>query len=92
MNETPTLQDQLILYVFNELPEAGVAAFEHHLISDPQLQEDHRVIGLLCGLLQELPDGPRIPQKGNVKAIEPSPVVIRRLEQLWAQGDSHTSF
>ena len=52
MNENTTLQEQLLLYVFDELPPDRVGAFEHHLISDPQLQEEHQVVSRLLHLLR----------------------------------------
>jgi len=83
MNETPTLQDQLILYVFNELPEAGVAAFEHHLISDPQLQEDHRVLTWITELLRHEAS----PFSGPSSKPELSPAALARLDALLAGTD-----
>jgi len=52
MNENTTLQEQLLLYVFDELPADRVGAFEHHLISDASLQEEHRVVSGLLNLLR----------------------------------------
>ncbi|MFM7589522.1 MAG: hypothetical protein ACKO55_10465 [Bacteroidota bacterium] len=74
MNENLTLQDQLILHVFNELPPASSAAFEHQLISDPELQEEHRVINnLLHWLRADLQPFP---------SPTVSPAVLARLETL----------
>ena len=52
MNENTTLQEQLLLYVFDELPADRVGAFEHHLISDASLQEEHRVVSSMLNLLR----------------------------------------
>lgn len=52
MNENTTLQEQLLLYVFDELPADRVGAFEHHLISDASLQEEHRLVSGLLHLLR----------------------------------------
>jgi hypothetical protein len=52
MNENTTLQEQLLLYVFDELPADRVGAFEHHLISDAALQQEHRVVSGLLNLLR----------------------------------------
>ncbi len=74
MNENATLQEQLLLYVFDELPADRVGAFEHHLISDPQLQEEHQVVSRLLHLLQaDLQPSPS-------PAV--SPAVLARLETL----------
>jgi len=74
MNENLTLQDQLILHVFNELTPAATASFEHQLISDPELQEEHRVMNnLLHWLRADLQPFP----SPNV-----SPAVLARLETL----------
>ncbi|MFM7588631.1 MAG: hypothetical protein ACKO55_05895 [Bacteroidota bacterium] len=74
MNETLTLQDQLILHVFNELSPASSAAFEHQLISDPVLQEEHRVMNNLLHWLQaDLQPFP---------SPTVSPAVLARLETL----------
>jgi hypothetical protein len=52
MNENLTLHHQLILHVFNELPPSESASFEHQLISDAELQEEHRVMNNLIYLLR----------------------------------------
>jgi hypothetical protein len=52
MNENTTLQEQLLLYVFDELPADRVGAFEHHLISDAALQQEHRVVSGMLNLLR----------------------------------------
>ena len=74
MNENLTLQDQLILHVFNELPPAASAAFEHQLISDPELQEEHRVMNNLLHWLRA--DLQPFPSPGI------SPEVLARLDAL----------
>jgi anti-sigma factor RsiW len=74
MNENTTLQEQLLLYVFDELPADRVGAFEHHLISDASLQEEHRVVSGLLNLLRaDLQPSPS-------PAV--SPAVLARLETL----------
>jgi anti-sigma factor RsiW len=73
MNENTTLQEQLLLYVFDELPPDRVGAFEHHLISDAALQEEHRVVSGLLNLLRaDLQPSP-------LPAI--SPDVLARLDE-----------
>ena len=52
MNENHTLHNQLILYVFNELSPSESASFEHQLISDSSLQEEHRIVSSLIRMLQ----------------------------------------
>jgi anti-sigma factor RsiW len=92
MNENHTLQHQLILHVFNELPPSESGSFEHQLISDPELQEEHRamknLLQLLRAELSPLPDE---------SSLSPSPAVsygvLVRLEtlmtdQMASQGGS----
>ncbi|MBM3930533.1 MAG: hypothetical protein FJ336_04540 [Sphingomonadales bacterium] len=74
MNENHTLHNQLILYVFNELSPSESASFEHQLISDPELQEEHRVMNNLLHWLQaDLQPFP---------SPTVSPAVLARLETL----------
>jgi len=78
MNENTTLQEQLLLYVFDELPPDRVGAFEHHLISDAALQEEHGVVSGLLNLLQaDLQPSP-------LPAI--SPDVLARLEERFEKS------
>jgi len=74
MYENTTLQEQLLLYVFDELPADQVGAFEHHLISDAALQQEHGVVSGLLNLLQA--DLQPFPSP----AVSPS--VLARLESL----------
>ncbi len=74
MNENLTLQDQLILHVFNELPPGASVAFEHQLISDPELQEEHRVMNNLLHLLRA--------EFSSSPSPSVSPAVLARLETL----------
>ena len=86
MNENTTLQEQLLLYVFDELPADRVGAFEHHLISDASLQEEHRVVSGLLNLLRADLHGQGSSQGGHrgsssmeIPAV--SPAVLARLEE-----------
>ncbi len=87
MNENTTLQEQLLLYVFDELPADRVGAFEHHLISDASLQEEHRVVSGLLNLLRADLHGQgssqgshRVSSSMEIPAV--SPAVLARLENL----------
>lgn len=95
MNENTTLQEQLLLYVFDELPADRVGAFEHHLISDASLQEEHRVVSGLLNLLRADFHGQgssqdnhrgtfKIDSQGPSPSEIPvvSPAVLARLENL----------
>ena len=87
MNENTTLQEQLLLYVFDELPADRVGAFEHHLISDASLQEEYRVVSGMLNLLRADLHGQGSSQ-GSQRGSSPmeiptvSPAVLARLDNL----------